>query len=436
MNNLDDTDNTGNIMKQTQCSGLEDAAQFPLRPLPWANIKVRVITRAFYEDAYLDFFIKYYAALGFDTITILKADADKFEYTPPKLVDELCPNGNSPMVEIIPVVNEGNNIISRYYNYYSDKAFDWILNIDADEFLIIDLGKYPSGIKEFIYKLGHRIANTKNIPGADAIQQIKFRWMCINKLHNRQITSVHTDNIINNAILPDLSAQQQQQQLQILPQSFAGYFLTNKLELYKYIKSMSNTKWANSTKLINAHFFYPIPHANGRNYNLLDGYFKGVNNSNPRYFPNDGTMLMDGYILHLNTRSLANAITKCLVTQLRDNKKIKDPVVFQQLINGYTPLTSPADIHELKLRIGEQLNSKGFFPAKIRQFHKAYSKFIKPENWQTPLRNMLSSACNNIGGLIQATSVCNIDLEWQILRDLCVTNNLNPNNMRAIIELY
>lgn len=400
---------------------------------PWMNIKVRVITRAFYEDAYLDFFIKYYAALGFDTITILKADADRFQYKPPIFDNTGFPACHvPPVIEIIPVVNDGNNIISRYYNYYSDKTYDWILNIDADEFLIIDLGKYPSGIKEFIYKLGERIANTKNIPGADAIQQIKFRWICINKLNNHYLQCLNPENIINKDIL----AEQQQQQLQILPHSFAGYFLTNKLELYKYIKSMANTKWSNSTGLINAHFFYPIPHTNGRNYNLLDGYFKGVNNSDPRYFPNNGTMLMDGYLLHLNTRSLANAVTKCLVTKLRDNKKIKDPAIFQQLINGYTPLTNPAAIHEFKLKLGEQLNSKGYFPAKIKQFHKKFGKFIKPENLQIPLQNMVDATCNNLGELITNVAVCNQDLEWQILKDLCITNNLNPDNMRAIIDLY
>ena len=401
---------------------------------PWEDIRVRVIIRAFYEDAYLDFFIRYYAALGFDTITVLKADDDKFKYTPPVLDYGLSASGHTPIIEIIPVANEGNDILLTHYKHYADKSYNWILNIDADEFLIIDLGLYPTGIKEFIYKIGQRIATTKNIPGADAIQQIKFRWMCINKLNNRSPPELKQEYIVNKSLLPENVDTQQ-----ILPQSFAGYFMTNKLELYKYIKSMCNTKWANNTGLINAHFFYPIPHTNGRNYNLLDGYFKGVNNSDPRYFPNNGTMLMDGYILHLNTRSLANSVTKCLVTRLRDNKKIKDPVAFQQLINGYTQPTNTAAIHELKQKFADQLNSKGYFPVKIRQFHAKLGKFINAENWQRPLRNMLiagSSSDNQFGELIQSTAVCNQELEWQILSDLCVANNLNPDNMRAIINLF
>ncbi len=401
---------------------------------PWDNIKVRVITRAFYEDAYLDFFIKYYAALGFDTITILKADADKFNYTLPDLHEFI---DKQPNIEIIPVMNEGNQILQTHYGYYADKSYDWILNIDADEFLIIDPELYPSGIKEFIYKIGQRIATTKNIPNADAIQQIKFRWMCVNKFNNKTYSTLTNDSIVNKKVIPENSDIES-----INSVSFAGYFLTNKLEFYRYIKSMCNTKWANNTGKINAHFFFPIPHTNGRNYNLLDGYFKGVNNSDPRYYPNNGTMLMDGYILHLNTRSLANSVTKCLVTQLRDNKKIKDPVAFQNLINEYSASTqTESSIEEIKTKFTDLLNSKGYFPNKIRQFNAKMGKLIKPDKWQRPLKNMLTEFTDvktkqRLCNLIKYTPVCNQELEWQILHDLCLANNLNPTNMRAIIDLF
>lgn len=428
---------------------------------PWSNIKVKVVIRAFYEDAYLDFFIKYYTALGFDNITILKADADKFNYIPPQPTN-LCSSNSSnggglesvvknetiTKVDIIPVINEGNDIMKTHYNYYADKQFDWILNVDADEFLIIDLGLYPSGIKEFIYKLGKRIEATKNIGCADDIQQIKFRWICINKLHNREYSVLSPENIVNNTIItPDKVTE-------IVPQSFAGYFLTNNLMLYSYVKSMCNTRWANSKKLINAHFFIPIIHPIGRYYNLLDGYFRGKNSDNPKYLPTDQSMLMDGYILHLNTRSLANAITKCLVTKLRDNKKIKEPEVFRRIVNNYTTQSDSNATNKIKHEFNEQLNSKSFFPVKVCNYHARHGHCINNNYLLNPLKNMInfnpssspssSSSSSSSSGpsssilfeLVKSVPVCNQELEWQILHDLCVANNLNPENMKAIINLY
>lgn len=426
--------NAPNYPSSNYSTGNEQSAASP----EWITMKTRVITRAFYEDAYLDFFIKYYAALGFDNIVILKADTDKFpDYKPPNLDTLTIPGyGNltsSARIDIVPVVNEGNNILKTHYSYYADKAYDWILNIDADEFLIIDLAKYPGGIKEYIYKVSHRLADERKVPSPESVQQIKFRWMCINKLNSKWPETITPELIANPGInLPSAAAE---------PQSLAGYFLTQQLEAYKFVKSMCNTKWANPETKINAHFFFPIP-TRGRNFNVLDGDLRGVNDSDPRHYPRNGSMLIDGYILHINTRSLANAITKCLVTKLRDNKKIKDPARFREIINSYIPVQfqTPAQIQGLKREFADQLNSKSFFPQKIRRFNSLVSRFIKPENIYNPLSNMIATYQQGrqkiLADLVITEPIVSEQLEWTILRDLCLDNDINPDNMRMIIELF
>jgi len=408
--------------------GNDNKSTNQLQVSEWSGLKTRVITRAFYEDAYLDFFIKYYVALGFDNIVILKADADKFpDYKPPNL-DGLTTSNVvcAARIDIIPVVNEGNNILKTHYSYYADKEYNWILNVDADEFLVIDLAKYPGGIKEYIYRLTHRLADERKVPSADCVQQIKFRWMCINKLNNQWPQTLTPDLILKPELkLP--SAIDSVNLSKIHPQSLAGYFLTQQLEAYKFVKSMCNTKWANPEPRINAHFFNPIA-CRGRNFNLLDGDLRGINDSDPRHYPRDKSMLLDGYILHINTRSLANAITKCLTTQLRDNKKIKDPAKFRQIVNSF-PAT-PNGIQELKREFADQLNSKNFFPQKIRRFNSLIARFINPNYIYKPLTNMMSLQ------LFMTIPIVSEELEWQILRDLCSNNNINPDNMMQIINLF
>jgi hypothetical protein len=229
----------------------------------------------------------------------------------------------------------------------------------------------------------------------------------------------------------------------------AGYFLTHPLEIYKFVKSMCNTKWANPEPRINAHFFCPIPYR-GRNFNVLDGDLRGGNDSDPRHYPRNRSMLQDGYILHINTRSLANAITKCLTTQLRDNKKIKDPVRFRQIVNSFSPasIITPTSRQELKREFADQLNSKSFFPLKIRRFNSLVARYINPDYIYQPLTSLINSSTNTnhpteptpktkfITNLVMTTPIVNEALEWQILTDLCLANDINPENMRQIINLF
>ena len=398
-------------------------------------MKTKVITRAFYDDAYLDFFLGYYLGLGFDNITILKADADLLKYTLPDYLTE----ENKDKITIVPVKNEGNAIICTNFNHYKDDAYDWILNIDSDELLVIDLNKYPNGIKDYITETLERVKTHHELQ-PDELQQIQFRWLCINKMN---IDFSDNLQVLNHLSHPD----GKYHQLSTSKTLINDYILSNKLEVYRYVKSMATPRYMkNDGSALNCHFF-PLKHiANAKkpiNHNImLDNYFINRNSSDPKSLRKDKQAMNWGFILHLNTRSLANAVTKCLVTQLRDNKKISNPDAFKQFINTYQvfPLEDILDKEntemvnkrqELKTKFMSYLNSKRFFPKKIKAYHNRVQKFIPEENYLPQLSSVINTVdvCNTI-------PFVNLDKEMEILEGLCQKNGIQFEKMKWLLSLF
>lgn len=398
-------------------------------------MKVKVVSRAFYDDAYLDFFLGYYLGLGFDNITILKADADLFEYTLPDYLTE----EEKDKITIVPVKNEGNAIIRTNFNHYKDDAYDWVLNIDSDELLVIDLNKYPNGIKDYITETLERVKTHHELQ-PDELQQIQFRWLCINKMN---IDFSDNLQVLNHLSHPD----GKYHQLSTSKTLVNDYILSNKLEVYRYVKSMATPRhMTNDGSALNCHFF-PLKHiANAKkpiNHNImLDNYFINRNSSDPKSLRKDKQAMNWGFILHLNTRSLANAVTKCLVTQLRDNKKISNPDAFKQFINTYQvfPLEDILDKEntemvnkkqELKTKFMSYLNSKRFFPKKIKAYHNRVQKFIPEENYLPHLSSIINNVdvCNTI-------PFVNLDKEMEILKGLCQKNGIQFEKMKWLLSLF
>ena len=398
-------------------------------------MKVKVVSRAFFDDAYLDFFLGYYLGLGFDNITILKADTDLFDY---KLPDYLK-GEEKGKITIVPVKNEGNAIVRTNFNHYKDNAYDWVLNIDSDEFLVIDLNKYPNGIKDYITETLERVKTHHELQPED-LQQIQFRWLCINKMN---IDFSDNLQILNNLSHPD----EKPYQLSSNKTMLNDYILSNKLEVYRYVKSMATSKqMTNEGSALNCHFFplKQLPNAKTSiNHNiLLDNYFVNKNNSDPRSLRKDKKAMNWGFILHLNTRSLANAVTKCLVTQLRANKKISNLDAFKQFINTcqIIPLEDILDREntkmvekrkELKKKFMSYLNSKRFFPKKIRAYHNRVQKFIPEENYLPQLSSVINRVdiCNTI-------PFVNLDKEMEILEGLCQKNSIQFEKMKWLLSLF
>jgi len=448
-------------------------------------MRSRVVVRAFYEDAYLDFFINYYIKIGFDEIVILKADTDiKYNLDNYDLPINLTENEKCK-VKVIHVKNTGNNIIQEYYNEFKTKNVDWVLNIDCDEFLILDWGKYK-GINDYLKKYCNELVTNKLVDNIKDIQQLKYRWFCINKLNNDW--SDDKNNIL-------------------------GYLQNYPLEVYKYIKSFGSTKHLidknkrlnfendnqtdknkrlnfendnqtdknkrlnfendNQTdktniqvdnKLINCHFYYiknigldlsnsyvksKNNNIKNRNYiSILNNKYCDINDSNPRTFPKDDTCGLNGFILHINSRSLTNTLTKCLITELRNNKKITNLPKFKLWLSSinledlvkyklqYNKYKSKIEI--IKNKFNYFLNNKFLFTKKINKFHSIFKKYLNENEILnlTVKKCLYSSLLFNSTTKITQLPFCNINLENKILKQLCNEKDIDYIKLNYIMDLY
>jgi hypothetical protein len=409
-------------------------------------MKTRVVARAFYEDAYLDFFIKYYLAIGFDEIVILKADTDpKYKLPEYKLPDELSED-QKRRVKILPVENTGNLILQEHYDVFINehpecrKDIDWVLNIDCDEFLVLDWEKYSGGIGNYLDSYLQELVDDDIVDNKEQVQQIKYRWMCITKLDNK---------------------------FQDHPQTIKTYLDNYNMEVYKYIKSFGAIKHLikkeeakNDVSRINCHFYLcksiqeELQKSENEalklrnNLNILDGQYSKVNNSDPRQFRKDGVACSHGFILHVNTRSLSNALTKCLVTQLRDNKKIKGLDEFRKWVSSLdiTTLENYINNNEkyetliinISNKLSKYLNSKYLFPMKIKRYNEKLKNYLDKELLlELVNKKCLGSKllCNDTIGILE-TPFVNQELENKILEGLCMFKNIEYAKLVKIMELY
>lgn len=437
-------------------------------------MRTRVIARSFYEDAYLGFFIRYYLDLGFDEIVILKSDADIFggSTIPQYAIDsELITKEelDSGKIIIIPVENTGNNIIKENYHEYKTKSVDWVLSVDLDEFLVIDLLAYPNGINQYITHMQQHLYSSGKIPDPDDLQQLKFRWLCINKINCQYDTTqlpivnmLDTDNL-QMANLDMLDTPNSDIPLKTKPKfglTLSDYMATNQLEIYSFVKSMAATKHMVDASLVNCHFFHckkikrPMMNTNNKNdgndnsqngvitaqnFMFIDG-LRLVNNTYRSLRPPAADVTCrHGYILHLNTRSLANSLTKCLVTQLRDNKKIQDIDSFRQWIKSlntnnyeYEYMTNSQNKTDICTKFMSYLGSKRYFPNKIKSFNKKYKDRIDIPS----AVNMFKNAISSMPLSTQLAYVANLETEWAILDGLCKKHDLPFDKVRAVLELF
>ena len=346
--------------------------------------RFKVVTRIFYETAYLSFFIKHYYHIGFDQIVLLKADT-----IPLNLPAEFDADVISGKLAIVPVENTGNEILREHYNIYRDIEFDWVLNVDLDELLVFDFDKYEN-IGALITAIESSISPTK------PVMQIAFRWACINRLDiNPEIITIkdYTDNY--------------------------------PIEIYRYHKSIGQPVYFVQDPKINCHYYTCNPESG---IELRDSIICHITKHDIK---KPGPSAFDwGCILHLNTRSVANCLTKALTTQLRDNKKIKDLAKFRHIINGIDELKAPeyqGHVREDILKnIKDLLNNKVDFIYKINTWHSVYNINI----------DLVTNYVNKLIKLHPDTPVCDKTAEFDILKNLCIEKNINYAKCLAVLQMF
>lgn len=368
--------------------------------------KFKVVVRAFYEDAYLDFFIKWYLELGFDRIDILKADHD---------IHGDGGISTNDKVRIIPVANTGNQILVDMYHVFRDLDFDWVLNIDADEYLMLDRVKYPNGIGDMVRDVESWM-DGKSVP-SNNLQMMAFNWICIDKLDIVSGTGTNGACTMQDMV--------------------TGY----PLHVYSFIKSF--VKPCELPVIItaehNCHNMVTMPtkvyeRVTGKRMCHVLGDTICEVTTHKYNITTETNNFKWGYILHLNTRSLANALTKSLVTQLRRRKQIADLNVFIELINGIdiTKLQSVDQTYKQSVmeQFKSQLNLKWWFPIKVRNYHNIYNDTItKHIDYAT---NILKT-CNPD---LMFIDIVNREHELKQLEQLCVNVGVNWEKCKVVLELF
>ena len=126
--------------------------------------KCCVMTRSFYEDQYIDFFVEYYIKLGFDHIFIIKTD---------NIPINASKYGDRVTIMIDSGIEHPNSILTKYMNTIKNKnVYDWMLHVDVDEFLMLK----NNNIKIFINGLNEEIIN------------VRFNWGLVEKLDNSDLS--------------------------------------------------------------------------------------------------------------------------------------------------------------------------------------------------------------------------------------------------------
>jgi len=456
-------------------------------------MRTRVVARSFYEDAYLGFFIRYYLDLGFNEVVILKADANIFGG--PKVPQYAIDNGlitqeelDSGRIIIKAVKNTGNDIIKEYYSEFLNPNIDWVLQIDLDEFLVIDTKEYPGGINEYIERTKQRLYDEKRILDPEYLQQIKFRWLCINKMDvrfksnelntiNKLLTITNTDTTSPDTTSPDTTSPDttspDTDNMDKLRETITNevvkegltmldYVSKNKLEMFSFLKSLAAVKYITKNSNLNCHFFIlnvmdkihemdkkkhetmpkDIEIRKRRIYTILDDQFLFKNIYKSSLPAQSDKSMKYGFVLHLNTRSLANALTKCLVTKLRDNKKITNMNDFKIWINqlkcdNIYKLALDRGKHKIAIdnitnKFMSYLNSKSYFPKKIAYFH---NKFKDRLDLPATL-NMLDNVISNLPIKTRNAMIGDVETEWAQLQVLCKKNGINYDNIKAVLELF
>jgi hypothetical protein len=301
------------------------------------------------------------------------------------------------------------------YSVFRDLEFDWVLNIDADEFLMIDRVKYPNGIADMVRDVeGWMIS--KGVP-APNLQMMAFNWICIDKLDIKPGSGTNSACTLQDMI--------------------SGY----PLHVYSYIKSFVKPSELPEKFNSEANCHNMITMANkvygdnicARMCHVLGDTICEVT-KHRQHINSPINNFKWGFILHLNTRSMANALTKSLVTQLRRRKQIADLEVFTTLINSVDTVKleseDPTYKHGIMEQFKNQLNLKWWFPVKVRNYHNGYKDSITEQvDYATNILKTCKADMMN-------KDIVDRDMEIELLKNICAKLNINWEKCKVVLELF
>jgi hypothetical protein len=245
----------------------------------------------------------------------------------------------------------------------------------------------------------------KQVP-ANNLQMIVFNWVCIDKYD----ILLGTGNN-GNPTMTDMISKYP-------------------LHAFSYIKSFAKTNQLVITPTEhNCHNMITNPIHNGSS--MCHVYGDSITHITQHTVQINEKSFKWGFILHLNTRSLANALTKSLVTQLRRKKQITDLEQFKQLVNNFDTELALKDMdykNKIMEQFNKQLNLKWLFPIKVRNYHESVKHLIHTDSLYTLIKSYQPA--------LMTQDICQRDIEFSTLRDLCTKSNVDWAKCHHILELF
>jgi hypothetical protein len=275
-----------------------------------------VFTRFVYEVPYLDSFIEHYLKLGFDKVIILYHDIIKYDLSEKLLED----------VEFIQVENTGNKLLNEYKYIFKDD-YDWVLNVDSDEFLILN-SYYPT-IKDYI---------TTKLTDNEDINMFQFSWGWI---HAFQPPAHYTikDYIENYKIF--IGSKDKENSKVIWVKSLTRVKCIEYMTCHNCV--LNKPAVIHIDKRIEYHNPNQVNDNNDEDEDeddMIEIGEDGVNtkiNILPRCYTLKDNTYSEAVLIHINTRNMVNAIIKGFnihVTQVK-RKRIKNLKRLKKFINHF-----------------------------------------------------------------------------------------------------
>lgn len=273
-----------------------------------------VYTRFVYEVPYIESFINHYLLLGFDKIFILYHDICSFD-VPENLLEE---------VELVQVENNGNKLLNEYKNLFIEESFDWVLNVDSDEFLLLH-DDFKS-IKDFV--------NSKLDEEDPEINMFQFSWGWLHAFNPPKEFTVN-DYIKNYKI-------------------FIGSKENDNNHIWvKSLTKVGDIEYMTCHNCVLRNGISPVIYINENvirrvtDEDLMedgqrkdsDGEEDKIDEINllPRSYASRDNTFGESVIIHINTRNMMNAIIKGLnihVTQVK-RKRIKKFKELKKFVNNF-----------------------------------------------------------------------------------------------------
>ena len=303
-------------------------------------MKCCVYTRFVYEVPYIESFIDHYLKLGFDKIIILYHDIQEY----------ILPNNLIEDVEIINVENNGNKLLNEY-KYLLINEYDWVLNVDSDEFLLLD--KNYNNIHDFV--------RSKLIENAN-INIFQFSWAWLHVLNPPSHYTL--SDLIENYKLTIGSKNEKTQEIWV-----------------KSMTKVTDIEYITCHSCILKKSVSPLLYVNGIILDeslLIDNYesdddevddedyederknsYENVKLLPRAYIFNEDTY-SESVLIHINTRNVVNAFIKGLnihKTQVK-NKRIKDLKQVKNFINSFDitdEVLNDKDINKFTQLVGYKL---------------------------------------------------------------------------------